>query len=115
MTGLALKCKHLATKFEKFANSQVSAKDLKREQLNQMKAARMRKLYDLIMADIETFTDESSVEREVLVQRLVSYIEKRVDIGMIAPKKVSTTSNMTHRHPFSAEEIIEEAPTRDCK
>lgn len=69
---------------ERFKAGRISAKELKLEQLRLMKAERIQKLYDLIMTDIEAFTDEQSEERAVLVQRLVKYIQQRVDPVVLA-------------------------------
>lgn len=42
--------------------------------MRHMKAERIQKLYDLIMSDIEAFTDEKSQERSILTERLIAYI-----------------------------------------
>ena len=55
-----------------------------------MKAERIQKLYDLIMSDIEEFTEEQSEERAILTERLIKYIQQRVD--PIVLKQIITVS-----------------------
>ena len=71
MVGKALKCMKTSKRVDQFISGTIDAKELKRDQIRLMRAHRIQKLYDLIKKDIDDFTEQDSIQRQILTDRLV--------------------------------------------